>query len=263
MKDKDGTKLILQVNQLSKSFGGVRATNNLSFSVRQNHIHTLIGPNGAGKSTLFNQISGLTTPDEGKIVFLDQDITALRPDEIARLGISRTYQNIRLFPDLTVFETVLVGTYPITGGNILSALFRTPSFRKKERLAKEYTEEILRLVGLWEIRNEYAANLSYGNQRLVEIARALASKPRLLLLDEPTAGMNPNETKKMMELFSIINEQGITILIIAHDMELVMRISNIVTVLNFGEKLAEGTPDEIRQHPAVIEAYMGGTGSNA
>lgn len=264
MREKDpSSDFILQVNELSKSFGGVKATNNLSFSVRKHDIHALIGPNGAGKSTLFNQISGLTTPDQGQILFLNHDITAMRPDRIAQLGVSRTFQNIRLFPDLTVFETVLVGTYPLTGGNILPTLFRTAAFREKERMAKERTEEILHFVGLWDIRHEYAAKLSYGNQRRVEIARALANNPSLLLLDEPTAGMNPHETKQIMELFSLVNERGITILIIAHDMELVMRMSDKITVLNFGEKLAEGTPDEIRQHPAVIEAYMGGTKAHA
>jgi len=255
--------IILHVNQLSKSFGGVKATNNLSFSVRKNNIHALIGPNGAGKSTLFNQISGLTSPDKGQILFFNHDITAQRPDKIAQLGISRTFQNIRLFPDMTVFETVLVGTYPLTGGKIIPALLRSAKFREKERTAKERTEEILRFVGLWDIRYEYAAMLSYGNQRRVEIARALASNPSLLLLDEPTAGMNPQETKQIMELFSLVNESGVTILIIAHDMELVTKLSDQITVLNFGEKLAEGTPNEIRHHPAVIEAYMGGTRANA
>lgn len=254
---------ILEIRHLSKSFGGVKATQDLSFHVTQNHIHALIGPNGAGKSTLFNQITGLTTPDKGEILFQGKNITAQRPDKIAQLGVSRTFQNIRLFPDMTVFETVLVGTYSLTGGSVLPALFRTTDFRRKERLAQERTEEILHFVGLWEIRHEYAAMLSYGNQRRVEIARALATNPTLLLLDEPTAGMNPQETKQIMELFSLVNSRGITILIIAHDMELVTKLSNQITVLNFGQKLAEGTPNEIRNHPAVIEAYMGGTKANA
>jgi branched-chain amino acid transport system ATP-binding protein len=207
---------------------------------------------------LFNQISGLTVPDEGQIIFLNQNITSLKPNDIAQLGISRTFQNIRLFPDMTVFETVLVGTYSLTGGSIIPAIFRTPKFRKKERLAKERTEEILRFVGLWDIRHEYAAKLSYGNQRRVEIARALATGPSLLLLDEPTAGMNPQETQEIMELFTSVNQRGITILLIAHDMELVTKLSHQITVLNFGEKLTEGTPTEVRNNPAVIEVYMGG-----
>lgn len=254
---------ILTVTDLSKAFGGVKAVNHLSFSVKKNHIHAIIGPNGAGKSTLFNLITGVITPDKGKVQLLDDDITALRPDKIAEKGVSRTFQNIRLFPDMTVFETVLIGTYLLTGGKILPALFLSKDFRKKEKEAKERVEKILNFVGLWEMRNEYAAKLSYGNQRRVEIARALATDPQLLLLDEPTAGMNPKETKELMELFSLVNRQGITILIIAHDMHLVNTLSNQITVINFGEKLVEGPPEVIQSHPAVIEAYMGRAEKNA
>jgi len=254
---------ILTVRNLSKSFGGIKAVNNLSFSVIEKNIHAIIGPNGAGKSTLFNLITGVITPDEGKVQLLDYDITSFRPDKIAEFGVSRTFQNIRLFPDMTVFETVLIGTYLLTGGKLLPAIFRTKSFRSKERLAKERIEEILNFVGLWEIRDEYAAKLSYGNQRRVEIARALATNPRLLLLDEPTAGMNQKETKELMELFSLVNKQGITILIIAHDMHLVNTLSNQITVINFGEKLVEGPPEFIQSHPAVMEAYMGRAEVNA
>jgi branched-chain amino acid transport system ATP-binding protein len=253
---------ILTVENLSKAFGGVKAVNNLSFSVSENNIHAIIGPNGAGKSTLFNLVTGVITPDEGKIK-LNQDITSLRPDKIAEQGVSRTFQNIRLFPDMTVFETVLIGTYLLTGGNLLPALFRTKNFRNKERQAKERIEEILKFVGLWDMRNEYAAKLSYGSQRRVEIARALATNPRLLLLDEPTAGMNQKETKELMNLFTQVNSQGITILIIAHDMHLVNTLSNQITVINFGEKLVEGPPEVIQNHPAVIEAYMGRAEVNA
>lgn len=248
---------ILTINNLSKSFGGVKAVKNLSFSVLENNIHAIIGPNGAGKSTLFNLITGVISPDEGKIQLLHQDITLLRPDKIAEQGVSRTFQNIRLFPDMTVFETVLIGTYLLTGGQLLPALFRTKSFRNKERLAKQRIEEILNFVGLWDMRDELAAKLSYGNQRRVEIARALATNPRLLLLDEPTAGMNQKETKELMELFTQVNKQGITILIIAHDMHLVNSLSNQITVINFGEMLVEGPPEVIQNHPAVVEAYMG------
>lgn len=254
---------ILTVNHLSKSFGGVKAVNNLSFSVKENNIHAIIGPNGAGKSTLFNLITGVITPDEGKIQLFNQDITSLRPDKIAERGVSRTFQNIRLFPDMTVFETVLIGTYLLTGGRLLPAVFRTKSFRNKEREAKERIEEILKFVGLWDMRHEYAARLSYGNQRRVEIARALATNPDLLLLDEPTAGMNQKETKELMQLFSQVNNQGITILIIAHDMHLVNSLSNQITVINFGEKLVEGPPEIIQSHPAVLEAYMGRAEANA
>lgn len=254
---------ILTVNHLSKSFGGVKAVNNLSFSVKENNIHAIIGPNGAGKSTLFNLITGVITPDTGEIKLSNQDITSLRPDKIAERGVSRTFQNIRLFPDMTVFETVLIGTYLLTGGKLLPAVFRTKSFRNKEREAKERIEEILKFVGLWDMRHEYAARLSYGNQRRVEIARALATNPDLLLLDEPTAGMNQKETKELMQLFSQVNNQGITILIIAHDMHLVNTLSNQITVINFGEKLVEGPPDMIQSHPAVLEAYMGRAEANA
>lgn len=253
----DENDIILKTNNLSKSFGGVKAIHDLSFTVSNNRIHAVIGPNGAGKSTLFNLITGVILPDEGQTFFLDQDITSLRQDKIALRGISRTFQTIRLFPDMTVFETVLIGTYSITGGKLAPALFRTKTFRHKERLAKERVAEILNFVGLWEIRHEYAAKLSYGNQRRVEIARALAANPRLLLLDEPTAGMNPNETQQLMELFLSVKSQGITILIIAHDMKLVTNLSDCITVINFGTKLAEGSSQEIQNHPAVIEAYMG------
>ncbi|WP_066383433.1 ABC transporter ATP-binding protein [Neobacillus mesonae] len=254
---------ILTVDHLSKSFGGVKAVNDLSFSVTQNNIHAIIGPNGAGKSTLFNLITGVISPNEGKIQLLDTDITSLRPDKIAQHGISRTFQNIRLFPDMTVFETVLIGTYLFTGGKLLPAVLRTKEFREKERQAKARIEEILQFVGLWEIRHEYAAKLSYGNQRRVEIARALATNPLLLLLDEPTAGMNQKETKELMQLFSQVNTQGITILIIAHDMHLVNTLSDQITVINFGGKLVEGPPELIQNHPAVMEAYMGRAEVNA
>ncbi|MFZ7944565.1 MULTISPECIES: ABC transporter ATP-binding protein [Bacillaceae] len=254
---------ILTVTNLSKAFGGVKAVNNLSFSVTENNIHAIIGPNGAGKSTLFNLITGVITPDEGKIKLVNQNITALRPDIIAQKGVSRTFQNIRLFPDMTVFETVLIGTYLLTGAKLLPALFRTKNFRNNEYSAKKLIEEILHFVGLWDMRNEYAAKLSYGNQRRVEIARALATNPRLLLLDEPTAGMNQTETNELMELFTQVNKQGITILIIAHDMHLVNALSNKITVINFGEKLVEGPPEVIQSHPAVLEAYMGRAEVNA
>lgn len=254
---------ILTVERLSKAFGGVKAVNDLSFSVTQNAIHAIIGPNGAGKSTLFNLITGVIAPNEGKIKLFNHDITSLRPDKIAQYGVSRTFQNIRLFPDMTVFETVLIGTYLLTGGKLLPALFRSNEFRKRERQAKERIKEILQFVGLWDMRNEYAAKLSYGNQRRVEIARALATNPRLLLLDEPTAGMNQKETKELMQLFSQVNQQGITILIIAHDMHLVNTLSNQITVINFGEKLVEGPPEVIQNHPAVVEAYMGRAEANA
>lgn len=254
---------ILTVQGLSKSFGGVKAVNGLSFSVKKNHIHAIIGPNGAGKSTLFNLITGIISPDEGEVRFFSADITSLRSDHIAKHGISRTFQNIRLFPDMTVFETVLIGTYLLTGAKLAPALFLTKIFRENERAAKQRVEEILKFVGLWEMRDEYAAQLSYGNQRRVEIARALATKPQLLLLDEPTAGMNPKETKELMDLFTSVNNEGITILIIAHDMHLVNTLSDQITVINFGEKLVEGTAEIIQKHPAVIEAYMGKVEANA
>lgn len=254
---------ILMINNLSKAFGGIKAVNDLSFSIDEGHIHAVIGPNGAGKSTVFNLITGVFVPDNGEILFKNQDITTMRTDRVAEVGISRTFQNIRLFPEMTVFETVLMGTYLITGGKVLPALFLTKEFRANEKTAKSRVEEILQFVGLWEVRDEYAAKLSYGNQRRVEIARALAMSPKLLLLDEPTAGMNPQETKELMDLFSLVNNQGITILIIAHDMNLVNTLSDQITVINFGEKLAEGSPEVIQNHPAVIKAYMGGAEANA
>lgn len=262
MTDINSTE-ILTVNNLSKSFGGIHAVNDLSFSIKEGDIHAVIGPNGAGKTTVFNLLTGLIYPDKGKVLFKDKEITSMRTDHVAKVGISRTYQNIRLFPEMTVFETVLMGTYLITGGKVLPALFLTKRFRDNEKIAKKKVKETLKFVGLWEVRDEYAANLSYGSQRIVEIARALAMDPKLLLLDEPTAGMNSEETKELMDLFSLVNKQGVTIFIIAHDMNLINTLSNQITVINFGEKLAEGPPEVIHNHPKVVEAYMGRTKENA
>jgi branched-chain amino acid transport system ATP-binding protein len=249
---------LLTVDTVRKEFGGLLAVSDLDFTIPVGSIVSLIGPNGAGKTTFFNMLTGVYKPTSGQILFDGTDVTGKPPHAITKLGIGRTFQNIRLFPQMTALENVLVGMHSRLKGGILGSIFGTPRVRHEEREAHEKGRALLRYAGLGRVDDELAENLSYGDQRRLELARALATEPKLLLLDEPTAGMNPQETAAFTDfLAKLRTERPITILLIEHDMKVVMGISERVTVLDYGEKIAEGTPTEIQKNERVIEAYLG------
>lgn len=251
------TTPLLEVRNLFVAFGGVTAVDGLSFSVNQGDILSVIGPNGAGKTSAFNCITGFYKPSGGTVAFAGADITRLRPSRVAARGVSRTFQNLRLFGELSVLDNVRAGMHLRMKQNALDALLHTPRFRRSERQATAEANRWLDFVGLRGDRGGEARNLPYGEQRRVEIARALARGPRLLLLDEPAAGLNHAEKQELLELLRRIRELGIALVLIEHDMGLVMQVSHRIVVLNFGKEIAEGTPDEVRRDPAVVEAYLG------
>ncbi len=249
---------ILVAENVVKRFGGLVAVNKMNFTIETGRLYSIIGPNGAGKTTFFNAISGLYPPEEGAITFDGHRIERLPPEKITALHIARTFQNIRLFGGMTVVENIMVGAFTRLKQNPVQAVLRTKAFKEEEQRAEAKAEELMEYVGLHGVGNELAASLPYGAQRRVEIARALASEPKLLLLDEPAAGMNPAESEDAMRLFRRLRDDlGITILLIEHDMKVVMNISERISVMDYGEKIAEGTPKEIASNPRVIEAYLG------
>ncbi|NWG23691.1 MAG: ABC transporter ATP-binding protein [Pseudorhodoplanes sp.] len=248
---------LLELQNVTQRFGGLVAVDDVSATIAQGGVTAVIGPNGAGKTTLFNAISGFRTPSAGRVVFGGVDITGMAPERIAAIGLVRTFQLVQLFGELTAMENVKVGCHLHTRGDLLAAILRSPATRRSERQVEDDARKLLDFVGLTDVADVAASSLPYGQQRLLEIARALAAQPKLLLLDEPAAGLNSGETARLSATIREIAARGTTVLLIEHDMKLVMSTADRVIVLDFGRKIAEGTPDEVRDNPAVIAAYLG------
>lgn len=251
------TENLLRATNITQRFGGLTAVDNVNFELNRGEVVGIIGPNGAGKTTFFNVLTGMYDPTEGKVYFKDRDITGMKPFEITECGLARTFQNIRLFSGMTVLENVMVGLTCRTKANLFDAVFRTPRHRNEEAAAEKRALEILEITDLADFRYHYATSLPYGLQRRLEIARAIASDPAVLLLDEPAAGMNEQETTDLMEFILKLKDLGYSILLIEHDMRFVMSICERIYVLNHGKLIAEGKPQEIKADPLVIEAYLG------
>lgn len=252
--------MLLEVNDVTKAFGGILAVRGVSINIQEGTLSSIIGPNGAGKTTFFNLLTGIYKPDSGSILFNGRSIVGLRPDQVNAVGIARTFQSIRLFPSMTVIENVMVGMNSRLNISLWDTLARTGRFREQEERVRVKSGELLRFVGLAGKGDEVSRNLSYGDQRRVEIARALASDPKLLLLDEPTAGMNPIETEALGTEILELRQKGLAVLVIEHDMALIHQVCDEIYVLNFGQIIAHGTPNQIKNNPLVIEAYLGEEG---